>query len=241
MRRMAALAVFGAMALGATAAAAQREPRSDEAMAWLRSLDTNGWTRSGLSADERTVTFRRAPETKPDGLVTMWERYERRDDYPGEWRSLVALSEYDCQEKRARTLQETTYSEPNLGGRASTAAMPGDWTYPIPGSMMESSMRVACEPPRTKARAAATAAETKAAPAAATEKAKPAPAAGAAKAKAKPKTAATKTTAATAKAPAKKPVATKKKTSAKRKPPAEPAEKFVPIPPAPPPLDNPPT
>jgi hypothetical protein len=241
VRIIAAIVVLGAVALGAPAAMAQREAGSEEARAWLRSLDANGWTRSGLSADERTVTFRRSPETKPDGMVVMWERYERRDDYPGEWRSLVALSEYDCQERRARTLQETTYSEPNLGGRAATASMPGDWTYPIPGSMMESSMRVACEPPRSKAKAAATAAETKAAPAAATvpgtRKTKRIPAAGTAAATAtgaKP----TKTTAA---APAKKTAAAKKKTTAKKKPPAEPREKFIPIPPPPPPLESPPT
>jgi hypothetical protein len=157
MRRRVALAGLAALALSAGApAVAQSDNRADLTRAWLKSLDASGWIRSSLSADERTVGFRKPAEPRPDGTMVMWERFERRDEDSGQWRSLVALSEFNCQERRIRTLQETTYSEPNLGGSAATAAMPGDWTYPIPGSMMESSMRLACEPPKAnKAKAVA--------------------------------------------------------------------------------------
>lgn len=178
-RRAAALAGLGAMVLGAAApAVAQPDPRSDETRAWVQSLDADGWIRSSVSVDERTVSFRKPPEPRPEGMMVMWERFERRDEVQGQWRSLVALSEFDCREQRTRTLQETTYSEPNLGGHAATAAMPGDWSYPIPGSIMETSMRIACEPPKANRAKAATAAGTK--------KARPAVAAAPAAAKTAP-------------------------------------------------------
>jgi len=175
MRSRMALAGLGALVVAAGAPAAAQEVRADVTRAWLQSLDANGWIQSSLAADERTVTFRKPPEPRPDGRIVMWERFERRDEVQGQWRSLVALSEFDCQERRTRTLQETTYGGPNLGGAAATASTPGDWTYPIPGTLMESSMRLACEPPKSaKAKAAgaagaktAKAAETAATPAAA--------------------------------------------------------------------------
>lgn len=143
-------------------AQSERSP-SDDTGAWVNNLDANGWVAPALSVDGKTATLRRPPEHRPDGLVVMWERFEHRDREPGQWRSLVAMSEFDCQEGRARTLQETTYSEPNLSGRAVTASMPGDWTYPIPGSMMEGSMRLACQPAEpARSRAARSAGATRA-------------------------------------------------------------------------------
>lgn len=204
-------------------------PASDEVRAWKDTLDAGGWTAAASSADGKTVTFRRPPEHRPDGTVVMWERYERRDHESGQWRSLVAMSEYDCQEGRARTLQETTYTEPNLSGRAVTASTPSEWTYPIPGSMMEGSLKVACEP-------AAAANRARAARSAGAEAAAAAPPAkGPKKAKAATGTA-TPAAGTTAKATSAK--AATAKTAAKKKkkppPPPEPAAKHIDIPLAPP-------
>ena len=239
MRKFVAFAVSGALALGLGAksvAQPEQGPPPDDSGAWVNSLDANGWVAPALSADGKTVTLRRPPEHRPDGLVVMWERFEHRDHETGQWRSLVAMSEFDCQEGRARTLQETTYSEPNLSGRAVTASMPGDWTYPIPGSMMEGSMRLACQPVASnKARAARSAAAARAPAAqeaatpAAERSAKPAPAK-----KAKTSSTTAKTSSTTAKAST-----TKKKTTAAKKkkptpPPPEPGPKHIdiPLPPA---------
>lgn len=240
MRKFVAFAVSASVALGVGgigSAQPAQGPPADEGGGWVNNLDSNGWVAPALSADGRTVTLRRPPEHRPDGLVVMWERYEHRDREAGQWRSLVAMSEFDCQEGRARTLQETTYSEPNLSGRAVTASMPGDWTYPIPGSMMEGSMRIACQTATAsnKARAARaasaerarTAAEAAAPAAAKTVKAAPAT---------RKKASATTKTAATTKASATttKAAATKKKAPAKprkpKAPPPEPAPKHVDIP-----------
>lgn len=221
MRKFVAFAVSASVALGVGgigSAQPAQGPPADEGGGWVNNLDSNGWVAPALSADGRTVTLRRPPEHRPDGLVVMWERYEHRDREAGQWRSLVAMSEFDCQEGRARTLQETTYSEPNLSGRAVTASMPGDWTYPIPGSMMEGSMRIACQTATAsnKARAARAASAERAraaAEAAAPAAAKTGKAAGK-KAKATATATTTKTSATT------KP-ATAKTTTAKKKPPAK--------------------
>jgi surface-adhesin protein E len=206
----------------------------DEVRAWKGALEPNGWIAAAGSADGKTVTFRRPPEHKPDGTVVMWERYERRDHEPGQWRSLVAMSEYDCQEGRARTLQETTYTEANLSGRAVTASTPGEWTYPIPGSMMEGSLKIACE-------SSATANRAKAARAAGAEAAAPTATAPAGKKPKKAKAASTTATPAAATTPAKatsaKPTAAKAPAKKKKKPlppPAEPAAKHIDIPLLPP-------
>jgi hypothetical protein len=240
VRKTIALAMAGAVTLGvAGPVCAQGDTTSDMTQTWLNSLDTGGWVTTSISADERTATFRRPPEHKPDGAVVMWERFERRDEARGEWRSLVSLSEFDCLEGRARTLQETTYSQPNLTGRSSTASMPGTWTYPIPGSMMETSMRLACHVDaaanRAQAAPAAAAARAKgtlAAPAAtpATKKKK----STTAKATSATGTAAKETAAKTtsAKAPAAK--ASAKPHKKKPAPPPEPAEKHIDIPLTPP-------
>jgi hypothetical protein len=236
VRKLVTLAMAGAVTLGvAGRVCAQADQASDRTQAWMNSLDANGWTRTSISADERMATFRRPPEHRPDGAVVMWERFERRDEARGEWRSLVSLSEFDCLEGRARTLQETTYSEPNLSGRSSTASMPGTWTYPIPGSMMETSMRLACRTDSAANRASA-------APAAAAVRAKGTLAAPTATAKKKKSTtakatAATATTAkeTTAKATTAKATAAKSPTHKKKPaPPPEPAAKHIDIPLVPP-------
>jgi hypothetical protein len=235
-----------AAAADASDRALSRRAPSDEASpanevrAWKGALEPNGWIAAAGSADGKTVTFRRPPEHKPDGTVVMWERYERRDHEPGQWRSLVAMSEYDCQAGRARTLQETTYTEPNLSGRAVTASTPGEWTYPIPGSMMEGSLKIACESSAAanRARAAGAAGAEAAAvtesppkkPKTAAKKAKAAPATATPAAAMPAKAASAKATSAkatSAKAPAKK----KKKPAP---PPAEPAAKHIDIPLLPP-------
>jgi hypothetical protein len=231
----------GALSLGvAGSVSAQSEDRSDTTQAWINSLDVNGWITTSISADERTATFRRPPDHRPDGAVVMWERFEHRDEARGEWRSLVSLSEFDCIEGRARTLQETTYSQPNLTGRSSTASMPGTWTYPIPGSMMETSMRLACRKDNAANRASA-------APAAAAVRAKgtltaPSGEATAAKKKKSTTAKAAPDTAATAKETPAKATSTKAtgaKTPAKPHkkkpaPPPEPAERHIDIPLVPP-------
>lgn len=88
------------------------------------------------------------------GNVKMWSMHDHRvpsaslnaPPLPTTFLSTVSLFEYDCTDRRARSLQGTAYEDAKGSGRiAFTNDKPGAWEYIKPGSMNEKRWNIACK------------------------------------------------------------------------------------------------
>jgi hypothetical protein len=91
---------------------------------------------------------------RSDGNVKMWHMYDFRVPFPSlnspplptTVRSAVALSEYDCTDRRVRPLQGTSYEDARGTGRVAwTMNKPGAWAYVQPGGPDEKRWNIACK------------------------------------------------------------------------------------------------
>jgi hypothetical protein len=89
-------------------------------------------------------------------LVRIWVRWEYTapQGLPNvipavTYLSAVELEEIDCTEMRARSLQDTYFSQSSMGGEAPTYAAPTpSWSYEIPGTMGDQIAQLACHSAR---------------------------------------------------------------------------------------------
>jgi hypothetical protein len=60
-------------------------------------------------------------------------------------RSVISLTEYNCNTRQHRVLQSTFYkSQMGRGATGESSITPSDWKYVIPGSVGETALEVAC-------------------------------------------------------------------------------------------------
>lgn len=99
---------------------------------WSSSRPPNGWTLLTVANDKRSISFVRPGPTPRLG----WTREEYRvptgtDGYL----STAALAEYDCDGGRARYIQISTFTGPDLTREPINFSGLSDWNYPRPGSI----------------------------------------------------------------------------------------------------------
>lgn len=80
-------------------------------------------------------------------MFTMRDLITPREVGNKSYRSIVALEEYDCADRRNRTLQSSAYAEQMRNGENIYTAQdtPWQWSYPEPGTIAETFMNIACK------------------------------------------------------------------------------------------------
>ena len=106
------------------------------------------WTRVG-SVDEADVYADLWAARKQDNMVKMWSMFDHKTvQHWGdiEFLSYMSQEQYDCDERRQRTLYFSMYSE-NMGGgqRVYSKSDPGKWGPMTPGSIIEKLWKIACK------------------------------------------------------------------------------------------------
>lgn len=113
-------------------------------------LQSAGW--EGVSADGWTYEGEGTTVllfTRPfDGVRTdrIWVRYEYAASHPNArgYRSTRALVAANCEEGQLKSLQTTSFREPNLNGASYTNEIPEDWFYPAPDTLHSRVLSLVC-------------------------------------------------------------------------------------------------
>jgi hypothetical protein len=120
---------------------------AQDAGSWTSSLSPNGWSIvAGESEDQ--LEYYRAPRRMPNGHLLMWTRSEFRQPPVSDVLSGVELSEYDCAQGSYLVIQQTFYDARNLRGASRDGTLSGKWEYPIPNTVGDVELKLACEAAR---------------------------------------------------------------------------------------------
>ena len=129
--------------LAALAAMAAQPPEPS----WRDEVDPMDWTL--ISRREQFVALGRPGSP---AIVGEYRRYWQRIEYrepSGRTgvMSTATLVEYDCEQGRSRNVQAMTYRDRNLTERNSLQTLIGRWEFPVPASLGETFLQVACPTP----------------------------------------------------------------------------------------------
>lgn len=102
-------------------------------------IEDDGWLYRGASGQYATMWFTRVGPR----ASMVWSRFELSTAERG-IRSLRQLDEMNCETGQYRTVQQTSFAEPNLGGTATVIELVPQWEYPAPGTFSEGAYRVVC-------------------------------------------------------------------------------------------------
>ncbi len=166
-----ALAVSGLDPQGAAPAAA---PELDSRIAWARSIRTGTWGAGLVENDGADVIFTKPALSGPGPTRRLWLRREVRDpqilsymkDMGGGYSEAssfkfleeIILEEFNCQTGQARAIQTNAYAEHNAQGATVAQTAEGEvWEYPLPDTIGDTGIKLACSgaltsmPPPAKA------------------------------------------------------------------------------------------
>lgn len=106
-------------------------------------VSADGWTLVGESASRNMLYFTRAADRRSGRL---WVRMEYAPDHPNAhgFRSTRALVAADCVEGRLKSLQTTSFREPNLLGASESLGSEENWFYPGPDTLHERVLNQIC-------------------------------------------------------------------------------------------------
>jgi hypothetical protein len=135
-------ALVFAAALAAPAASGPQPPSAP------MELEKAGWIL--ITASEDTWVFMKAAEKAEGGVRRVWTAYDSetvRDRMGFSFRSVESLSEYNCQKRLTRVVEERFHAEPALHGEGwhQPNFIPTPWATPAPGSVGAVRMAFACK------------------------------------------------------------------------------------------------
>ena len=116
---------------------------------WAASLDKlpNGeWIFLTVSEDGTLAvfaTFRNA--TREENVVSVWQRWEYRDQQPDKSRSAAVREMYDCVHKASKPVLAVNYAQNNLGNQASSKSYEEKWVPVVPGTLRDQLLDWACK------------------------------------------------------------------------------------------------
>jgi len=111
------------------------------------------WVVISKSAEDGiTLSIDPTSITSEGQFARIWELWEfeiplalrghvENDLYPN---SLLALSEFDCHQRRRRYLQKTTYSKPHASGEVRLTSGEESWIFVPPGTSLADEMSRVC-------------------------------------------------------------------------------------------------
>ena len=150
------------MMAGLMVAALSLQAPPTDTVAFLATLEPNGW--SYLSGGSDTAAFTRRAVQPANGYRRIWARFEyakpqKENDYsPNKtYKSYVTLLEIDCSEAKERNLQSIYYPENNEAGGAIDVYGGGSnaqWSYVVPATYGESALLRICAKAEPSAAAA---------------------------------------------------------------------------------------
>lgn len=106
----------------------------------LPGIEALGWAWQGDADDGQSALFFRPARQR--GQV--WLRFEGTPEALSGSGSIRVLIEIDCDGWRTKRLQATTFTEPNLAGRATALNEPAGWTAAPPDSVAEQTLEYGC-------------------------------------------------------------------------------------------------
>jgi hypothetical protein len=116
---------------------------------WATSLDklpAGGWMLLMVSEDGRFAVFGSLRHATREGnVVSVWERWEFREDQTDNSRSSVVRKMYDCARVASKPVSATSYPQNNLGGGGLSRSYDEKWDPAIPGSMGDQLLDWACK------------------------------------------------------------------------------------------------
>ena len=126
--------------LAAVAAMAAQPPEPS----WRDEIQPMEWTL--LSRREQIVALGRPATPAVVGeFRRYWQRIEYKQADPKTGiTSTVTLAEFDCAQGRSRVLQSQTFKRRNLMEQNTAFTRVGQWEHPIPGTLGETYLQVAC-------------------------------------------------------------------------------------------------
>ena len=99
-------------------------------------------------ANNGTVGYYDPAIIKHGNIVKIWVMYDNVTVAPINGytiKSMVGLNEYDCTERRSRSLQGTLFSENMGSGYVDSSNEVSSWEYPRPGTIYAREMDIACK------------------------------------------------------------------------------------------------
>jgi hypothetical protein len=95
-------------------------------------------------------TLRKTPNGRRVWVMTTYDSKVTRSGVPP-YQSMRSLREYDCNEERARDLQQTVYSGAWMTGETvSDTSEPFPWRFVVPNSIGASGLALICKAPLPK-------------------------------------------------------------------------------------------
>ena len=103
----------------------------------------DGWTFMAEAQSRQLLYFTRPADR---GARRLWIRMEYAPGHPDAngFRSTRALVVGDCQEGRLKSLQTTSFREPNLMGAKEAGNGEENWFYPAPDTLHEQVLDLIC-------------------------------------------------------------------------------------------------
>ena len=103
---------------------------------WVRIAEVKG--QAIIYVDPSTVQ-------KNEAFRRLWELYDFAARSPDGDLSIRSFAEYDCPEKRARTLSGSSFSDQMASGRTVVSSIPpAPWDYIAPGSVRSIVLKYVC-------------------------------------------------------------------------------------------------
>jgi len=109
---------------------------------WIKIADDGSGTGTGV------VVYYDSAIIKHGNIVKIWVMYDNVTVAPINGytiKSMVGLNEYDCTERRSRSLQGTLFSENMGSGYVDSSNEVSSWEYPRPGTIYAREMDIACK------------------------------------------------------------------------------------------------
>ena len=106
------------------------------------SLSEWKYVSSNVSGDEFYVDYDRIREN--NGYVYYWSRNEFQKPLIEKYYSNILYSMVDCEVLREKHLSSNFYEGPMGKGESLTIEEDGEWTYPPPGSVLETILKSVC-------------------------------------------------------------------------------------------------
>lgn len=142
-------------------ASAPAAPEVDSRIAWARSIRTGTWGAGLIENDGAEVIFTKPALSGPGPTRRLWLRREVREpltlsymkDMGGGYSEAssfkfleeIILQEFNCQTGQARAIQTNAYSEHNAQGATVAQTAEGEvWEYPLPDSIGDIGVKLAC-------------------------------------------------------------------------------------------------
>jgi hypothetical protein len=101
-----------------------------------------------LEANETEIYIDTKTISQTNQLKRAWFKLEyslNSDMSKSEVRSSRVYREFDCREKKVRTLSLTTFSQPNLLGVSTTGNKISDWSFIAPNTNAELMLEIVCK------------------------------------------------------------------------------------------------